>query len=282
MKFKNRKQFGLLLLVLSALSGISGCGVKPSTGSSSGTTTAPTTTATGPYVFLSGNWEFTPVTTSGSVPFTLLAGYIDEFNNDVDVSDFATAALQVRSTTCYTDQTTIPLTGGVTSTHAAFQSFPIDQQVLDFSGNKDSTVTHLTGTYDIAGGCGNGASGTLTGQLYTALSGQYSGAVINSPAHSMQLTLTQDAKGTSGGRSFVTGSATFSGFPCFTTGVLASPNGWVLGSSLSLTFTTNEAAGSTAVLTGSFNAAGNTLAISSVTVNGGSCATSLGTATLSL
>lgn len=284
---KNEKHFGAVsvaTLILAApllLAGVMGCAVKSGSGSAGGTTSPPATLPPGPYRFLSGNWEFQPSPTKGPVPFTLLSGYIDEFNNNVGVSDFATAALQVRSTTCYVDQTTIPLTAGITPTHAGFQSFPINLQVLDIGGDKNSTSTQLTGSYSISGGCGDGAYGTLTGQLYTALAGLYSGAVTNDPAHSLQLTLAQNAKGTSDGRSFVTGSATFNGFSCFQTGTLATPNGWVLGSLLSLTFNTNEALGSTVLLTGKFDPAANTLTIFSVAVTGGNCATSLGAATLS-
>lgn len=280
---KNKRQFGAVATALFILTGLVGCAAKPSSGSGSptGPTSPPVATPSGPYRFLSGNWEFKPIPTKGPVPFTSLAGYIDEFNNNVGVSDYATAVLQVRSTTCYTDGTTIPLTASVTPTHAGFQSFPIDLQVLDISGDKDPTVTQLTGSYDINGGCGDGAYGNIMGQLYTALSGLYSGAVTNNAAHSIQLTLTQNAKGTSDGRSFVTGSATFNGFSCFKTGTLVSPDGWVVGSSLSLTFNTNEAVPSTVELTGSFNPSADTLAISSVVVTGGNCATSLGSATLS-
>ncbi len=278
-------RLGVLFATMVAAICLAGCAVKQGSGTSTGPTTPPTTpptaTPSGPYVFLSGNWEFTPSSTKGPVPFTLLAGYLDEFNNSVGVSDFATAALQVRSTTCYTDQTTIPLTGGVTPSHAVFQSFPIDLQVLDLSGNKNTQVTQLAGSYTIAGGCGDGASGNLTGQLYNQLMGQYTGALTNSTTTSIQLSLTQDAKGTSDGRSFVTGSAVFHGFSCFSTGTLVAPNGWVLGSSLSLTFNTNEATGSTVVLTGSFDPAADTLSISSASVTGGGCAGSLGMATLS-
>ncbi len=282
---KNKRRLNVLFATMVLTTCLAGCAVKSGSGTTTGTTTPPTTpptaTPSGPYIAVSGNWEFTPSPTKGPAPFTLLAGYLDEFNNSVGVDDFATAALQVRSSTCYVDQTTIPLTGGVTPTQAVFQSFPINVQVLDLSGIKNTAVSQLTGSYTIAGGCGDGASGNLAGQLYAPLAGQYTGPVTNSAGNSMQLSLAQDAKGTSDGRSFVTGSAIFHGFSCFSTGSLVAPNGWVLGSSLSLTFNTNEAAGSTVMLMGSFDPAADILTISSAAVTGGGCAGSLGTVTLS-
>ena len=145
----------------------------------------------------------------------------------------------------------------------------------------DSTLTKLTGTYSVNGGCANGVSGNISGQLYASLTGTYAGtSASGNTAATLSLLLAQQAQGTGDGRSLVTGTAQFTGFPCFTQGTLATPSGFVRGSAVTLTFATDDANGATLLLAGTFDPAADQLQLSTVEVQGGACAGSYGTPTL--
>ena len=233
------------------------------------------------YKYITGNWQFQAAPTSGAPPFTSLAGFIAEGGGQAGLNDSTTAALRVQSSTCYATSVEIPLFGGTGASQINLVSFPIDGQTLTLIATKDSTATHVTGTYSISGGCADGSKGSLTGTLYAPLAGVYSGSLgSSSPGRSLQLTLNQGGDGSGDGLSYLKGSAVFSGFPCFQTGTLpyASPGaffpGYVLGSTISMDFSTDEAAGSHVVLAGVLDPDGNTLHIQSLAINGGSCASS--------
>ncbi len=259
------------------VSSMVGCAAKPSPGDGSSPPPAS-------YTYLTGNWEFVPTPASGSAPpFTLLAGFINESDDQPGVNDFLTAALQVQSTTCYSDSPDMSLQGVVLGTPVGLTSFPVENQVLTISAAKNSSAPQLTGTYSIAGGCGNGQTGSIYGNLYSPLNGTYTGAIVgSSPAKTIELTLAQYSQGAGDGRSFVTGVGKFLGFACFTTASLSVPDGYVLGRSASFLLTTNEAAGSQIALQGMLDQAADTLTITSIVVSGGACSGSYGATTLAL
>lgn len=270
------------MVTLSALVFALGC-MKPTPGEGS-SYTPPLN-----YKYISGNWQFQATPTVGAPPFTSLAGFVAEGGGQAGLNDSTTAALMVQSNTCYSTSVEIPLSGGTSASQVNLVSFPINGQTLTLIGTKDDTATHLIGTYAVAGGCADGAKGTLTGTLYAPLAGLYSGSFgASAPGRSMQLTLSQGGDGSGDGLSYLKGSAAFSGFPCFQTGRLpyASPGaffpGYVLGSAFSLDFTTEEAAGSHVVMTGTFDADGSTIHIQSFAINGGSCPSAGAPASLTL
>jgi hypothetical protein len=103
----------------------------------------------------------------------------------------------------------------------------------------------------------------------------------------ISLDLTQDpvVDGTGSGTFLVSGSATIGGISCFKTGSIPTPStsvpgSTIIGNQVSLTFADSD--GSLMTLTGTINPAASTLALTSVTVTGGSCAGSLGSATLTV
>ena len=271
----------LLMAAVGLLAGCSGNGTG-SGSSGSGGTGGGTTTPPPNYKYLTGNWEIVATSTAGTAPFSALAGFINEQATEPGVSDVTTAALQVTPTSCYDNATSVPMQGQTEDTAIKLTSFPVNGQVLTIAGTKNAAATTFTGTYAVAGGCADGATGTLTGTQYAPLTGTYSGAITGKAAETMQLNLTQYTLGTGDGVFLDSGSATFTGFSCFTKGTLAAQNGAVIGSSVTLTFDTNDSQGAQAVLTGTIDAAADTLTLTSVDVTGGSCPGSLGAATLKI
>ena len=270
-----------LCLAAVAINGLAGCSGNSGSGSGSGGGTPPTNPGKG-YIYLTGNWEIQATATTGTAPFTSLAGFINEQGQNPGVDDVTTAALQAQPSSCYANATSIPMQGNTEAANISLLSFPVNGQVMTIKGKKDATSTHFSAAYSISGGCANGAAGTLAGTQYAALTGTYSGAITSDAAQTLQLNLTQFTQGTGDGVFLVSGSAAFTGFSCFTKGTLASQDGAVIGSGVNLTFATNDSAGAQAVMTGTIDAAADTLTLSSITVKGGSCPGSLGAATLAI
>ena len=221
--------------------------------------------------------------TSGTAPFVLLSGYFSESAHTAGQSDYLTLSVKVQSNTCFSDSPNLQFEGTADETGLGISSFPVNDQVLSVSATKDSTATHLSGSYRVTGGCADGETGTINGTKYSGLTGLYAGPVTGvAGGGNIQIAVTQDPKGTADGLFFVTGKATFQGFPCFTAGTLSVPYGEVSGSSESLAFQTNETGGSQVILNGTFNAAASALSLTSINVLGGNCSGSFGAAQLTL
>lgn len=251
-----------------------------------GCTTAgtPITGGSGPtsYNYLTGNWVLQVTPTSGGTPFTTLSGFINEEDDKPGVNDNATAAFQAQPSTCYLGADIVPWYGYVYGTPVDFYSFDVNGQFVTIKATKNAAATQLTGTYSIAGGCANGDTGTITGTRYAVLKGTYAGSLANNSAQSMQLTLAQNVTGTGSGTFFVSGTATFAGFSCFTTGTMASTSGSIIGNTVQLNFTTNDVNGSNVILSGTIDPTAITLTLTSGSIQGGDCSGSLGTGTLTL
>ena len=262
------------LALLGCVAGLTGCGGNVST--PVGSSPPPAN-----YKYLTGNWEFV-VTGTGTLPFTAMAGFINETSQTPGTYDPVTAVFQVTpDTACYTGAPTVPLSGFVGLTTLKLTSFSVNGQILRLTATKDDTATNLTGTFQASSGCVKSATGSFTGTRYSALTGTYAGPLSAATTpQTMSLNLTQMPQGTGDGTFLTFGSANFTGFACFTQGTLLAPSGIVLGSSVSLTFTTNDPSKAQLVLVGKMDQAANTLTLSSATVTGGSCSGSYGTAVL--
>ncbi len=263
------------LLILTVTCGLTGCTHPATTGSSSGS-------GSSDYVFITGNWQFTATAKSGTAPFTMLSGFVNESSNEPGVNDFTTASFQVHSSTCYSGSSNLFLSGAVTGTHVGLSSFPVEDQVLTISASKDATATHISGNYSVVGGCADGATGTIVGELYAPMDGTYLGTSTGVLASTLQLTLSQYVQGTANGTTLVSGSALFQGISCFTKGTLSAPNGSVSGDQVNFIFTTNEPTSSTVTMSGTVDPAAQTIFLTSIEVTGGNCSGAIGATTLSL
>ena len=270
-------QFCLSLAITSVVLGLSGC--EPPMGGGGSTPAVPDPN----HIYSIGNWQIQATPTTGSAPFTSLAGFINELGTDPGINDLTTAALQAQSTTCYMNTPTVPLQGAVLGYQLGLRSFNVDGQIIMIDAAEDATVTHLTGTYSVAGGCADGAKGTLSGVKYLALTGKYRGNVTSSSTpQSMQLSLAQFQQGTGAGIFLVSGSGAFTGIPCFTQASLASSDGGVVGSAVKLSFLTNDPASARLILTGTMTSDAKIFTVVTANITGGSCAGSLGGVVLTI
>lgn len=265
------RSFGSCVFAGALLSLVIGCGAIIIPGVPQGTTTT--------YGSLTGDWVFQITPTSGNTPFTSLAGYIDQASSS-GTSSSLTAAFQAQSpASCYDGATLVPFYGDIQTTSVSLNSFDVNAQFMTITATKNSAGTSLTGTYAINGGCANGAAGNVTGTRYAAMNGTYSGTA--GPG-AVQLTLAESTTGTGSGTFLITGSATFAGVSCFTSGTLSGTAGSILGNVATLNFTTNEASQSTIQVKGTIDPLASVFTVSSMQVTGGGCAGSLGAGTLQL
>ena len=270
---------GLLVLSLTILCTLLGCGGNVAIPGGSPTPAPPDPN----YVLLTGNWQFQTTSTAGTSPFASFSGFIYEEGDDPGTNDVVTSAFQVApSSGCYDAAVSVPLKGSAEGLKLSERSFSVNGQFLTLTATRpDKTSGTLTGTYTVAGGCANGAAGTITGTKYAALSGTYAGSVDGAtPAKTLSLKLSQFTQGTGDGIFLISGSATLGGFACFTGASLASTDGAVTGSSAVLNFTANDGIKTPIQLAGTFDPLAKTLTLSSINVPSGSCSGSYGTATL--
>ena len=218
--------------------------------------------------------------TKGNVPFTGLSGFVNQLSVDA-TAQATSAAFLVTSTGCYASTPTIPLSGNIQQANLSLVSFENDGQVLTLNAATNVTGTTLSGTYSVAGGCGDGNTGTISGTRYAALNGTYQGTLANDPTKKLTLNLTQYVQGTGGGTFLITGSIAATGFSCFNTGSIpANGDGYVSGETAVLSFTTNDPGGAHLVLNGTFDVAASVLTVTSTQVTGGSCSGSYGSVSL--
>jgi hypothetical protein len=275
-------------VMLAMLITLAGCQNNTSSGSggtgSTGNTGSTGTTGTQINSSLNGNWLFTITATSGPAPFASVDGSISEESiiNSSGQTTPMVASLQIsQPSTCFAGLTLVPFNGTLSTTSLNLYSFAVNGQYVNITATSNTAGTSITGNYTVSDGCANGYTGSLIGTRYSPLTGTYAGQFIGAPTtSSMSAPLTQSSNANGDGSFPVTGTATFTGISCFTSGTLASGAGKVIGNNTKLAFTTNETSSSTVTLIGTFDAAADTITATSIQVAGGSCSGSLGTASL--
>lgn len=274
-----RPRFSALTLCVLACGAIAliGCGGKGSgSGSSSGGGSG---SSGGPAVDVTGNWQIQLTATNSPAPISSMAGYLSQ--QGTGSSQYTTASLQAQTSGCFEDASTVPMYGQTSGSDVNLSSFTIDGQVLSINVQANTAGSQFSGTYSIAGGCADGASGSVAGTEYAPVTGTYTGATTGSaPAVTMSLSLSQDAGATGMGTFPLSGSATFTGISCFSAGTLSAEDGSVIGDSVTMQFTTNGTDGSEIQMSGTINPAATTMTLSSIQITGGNCSGALGSATL--
>jgi hypothetical protein len=222
---------------------------------------------------LSGNWQLT----SNS---TVFSGTTGNISASLATSGTAVIGIAHISSPCYQYFTDVPLSGQIQGNGTfTISSGSVNSQILTITGTSlGSSIS--SGAYSIAGGCGAGDKGTVSGYTLAALTGTYSGTISTGLGSSVQVVaqLTQSTTANSvSGYYAATGSATFSGSPCYTQGTIASSSLGVLGNEFGINFTTPGSSPSTVSMAGIFDAAAKTITVQSY--YGGVCGGS-GTGTL--
>jgi hypothetical protein len=199
------------------------------------------TPRTGPPVYpaITGNWSFT-ASTAVAGENVMIGGYLTNTNSTATVnSNTVTGTLHFLNSTCYTASQDIPVTGTISYTGAlSLTSSSISSQVVTAAGTLTGTVMN-SGTYSITGGCGNGDKGTVTGFLVPPFTNTYTGTFTSVSGKQTGATVTTTQTGpNSDGLYSVTGTATFTGSTCFSSGTIST--GAVLGSYLAVQIATNN------------------------------------------
>ena len=233
---------------------------------------------------LDGNWEFVLTPATGSLPFTAISGFI--YNNTAATSGTPplTATFQmVEPSSCFVGAVLLPFHGTIDGPDLSFYSFPVHGQNVGLTVTVNATDTQMSGTYSLNSTCANYAGGTLVGTKYAFLAGTYVGSSDNGTADiSYSAHLTQNSEANGEGVFGVTGSIVFTGISCFTAGQMTASQGGVIGSTVHLTFTSNESGSSQVQLVGTLNPMANVITLQAVDVVGGGCAGPLGPGTLTL
>ena len=253
-------RFGLISVIALQTAGCAHSG-SGSGGSGGGGGTTPGDTS------LIGNWQF-DVTSTDNIPFIGLSGFINEQGMQGG-STVTTASLQVQSTSCFANTGVIDLEGFSMSPTAQLTSFPSDSQVVTLGLSQQCTGVQLCGTYTVAGGCADKATGNIVGTKYAQLTGTFSTAASASAA--LQIMLNQSAQGTGAGNFQVSGSMTFSGLSCATSATIDPTQSYVSGSSLFLVAKTNAVSGAPVTMNATINSAATTLALNNITFTDNMC-----------
>ena len=250
---------------------LAGCSQNGSGSGGSGSGPAPDTS-------LIGNWQF-EATSSGTVPFSGLSGFVNEQGIAGD-STSTTASLQVQSTGCFAGTKVIDMEGFTKSPLAQLVSFPTDSQVVTLGLSQQcSNGVSLCGTYTVAGGCADQATGSVTGVKYAQLTGTF-GTTPGAPV-GVHITLNQSAQGTGQGDFQVSGTEAFTGVSCAASATIDPAQSWVSGNSLHLVSQTNVAGDPPLIIDAVINPAATTLTLGNITFTGSNCFQSLNGVSLS-
>jgi len=202
-------------------------------GGSSGTST-PSGISPRTYPTLAGNWTVSAASNLTGATY-LLGGSMTNSGATV------TATLQVLpdESGCLPTGEPIPFTGSMTTRGAiSLTSAVVASQTISISGSTLGSGL-ITGTYKIAGGCAAGDSGTIEALVDPSFTGTYAGTMQPTSGASVDVSAAIVQAGPNADGEFsVTGTAEFSGSPCFTSGTITSST--VLGEYIQITMSTDK------------------------------------------
>ncbi len=205
---------------------VAGCG------GSVGTITGNSNQETNPLP--SGNW--TVAATSNVTDATyVLGGSMSNSNGSIT----ATLHLVPGESGCLPSGQEISFTGTVTASGViSLTSAPFDNQTISVAANTPGGGL-LTGTYKIAGGCAAGDNGGVLGWVEPSYTGTYAGTFQPASGNPVGVSMNiVQSVGNSDGEYNLTGSAQFTGSPCFTTGTITSST--VFGEYVQVTLSTDN------------------------------------------
>jgi len=164
---------------------------------------------------------------------TQIGGYITNTNGSVS------GTIHMVNSGCFTLAQDIPISGTITfSGSVSATSTAVSGQVITVSGTM-SESTLSAGSYSITGGCAGGDKGTLTGFMTPSYSNTYTGSFHSVSGITTGETFAMAQNGPdSDGFYHLSGTATFTNSPCFTSGTISSSV--VVGSYVAVAVTTNN------------------------------------------
>ena len=271
-----RRTVLVCVIAIEAVGCSSSSGGSGSGGSGGGGGTAPPVP---PAVSLTGNYQF-QTSSTGTVPFNTLSGFVNEANASTDGSYAITASLQVQSDACFAGIKVLDLGGYTKSPLSELTAFPYDSQTVTLNLSQNCTGVSLCGSYTVAGGCADKASGTIVGTKYATLSGTFQTDASASPA--LRITIKQTSQGTGQGSFQVSGSTSFTGAGCLTSGTIDEVQSSLSGSSLHLVAATDSTSGAPLTLGGTIDPGATILTVNSINLAGSNCLDSFNGSRLSL
>jgi hypothetical protein len=242
---------------------LSGCG--------SGTSVNPATSSP-TYPSVTGNWAITANSQLTATTFQI-GGYIVSANPGT-----VTGVIHALNSACYSLTQDVPITGTISTAGAiSITSSVVSSQVITLSGTI-SNGSLSGGAYTITGGCAAGDHGTVTGYIAQSYGNAYAGSFFSIPSHltiGTSITTAQTGPDVDG-LFHVTGTATFTGSPCFTSGSITSST--IAGAYMSVTIATSN--GTVTFYGYATDSTGKTV-VGDYTVAGGTCNGDYGTGSVS-
>lgn len=256
-----RFAFAWILCCLVFTAGCGGSGSVP---------TGNTTPLAPQYPSIAGNWSLTAAS-QVFVQNTLIGGYISNAGGSVS------GTLHLLNSPCYSLTTDVPVSGTITTAGIfSVTSSQVAGQTISVSG-VISGGTLSSGSYAITGGCANGDKGTVAGYIVPPFTNSYSGTFV-SDSTSIGVTVTTTQSGpTSDGTYQVSGSATFSGSPCFSSGTITASA--IAGGYIDVTITASN--GGVIEFIGEITDSTGKTIVGSYDVTAGLCVGNSGTGSLS-
>lgn len=253
----------LCLVLLPILLFFSGCATTPQ----------PQPTPVDMSSYLTGNWQATVSSSTGS-PVSTFAGSVTETSSTSDAGQYTMALLQFQGP-CFVASPLVPMQGNIKATALGLDSYTVNGQGVHIQATANATGTALTGTYSVQGGCANGATGNFSAARYAALTGTFAGqvAVAGAPANKAVLTLSQGTDATGSGTFLLTGTLSLTGTGCSLNATAAtSMANAVRGGQAALSLNATDGSGGVATISGTFDSAASIFTPAMFTVQGGSCA----------
>lgn len=255
-------RFTSFIAVMLLCFAFSGCGGGSSSSNPPGST----------FTITSGNWDFGAASNSGAQ--FIIGGIVTQSGSNI------VGTLRVINSACFDITVPVPVTGNVSGQTATVTSASVAGQII--SATLTGSANALTGTYIVTGtGCAAGDKGTLSGSLVPSISGTWAGTFVSSAIGNPQIGVTSpitEGSFDATGIFTLTGTAAFSGSPCFSTGTFATGSG-MAGRVSDVIIKNND--GSTAEFVGLMtNPAAPTQMTGTYTVTGGLCDGDSGTGTL--
>ena len=263
----NKRQCFVVLLAAAFLQGCGGAGSV--SGVSAPISVSPNVT---------GNWQMSA--SSATYP-----GQTFQLGASLVLSGSNVSGTAHISSPCYSFATAVPVSGTLDSKgNLVINSGLISNQALAFTGVVSGTLLS-NASYAVLGGCAGGDKGSINGQLMAPLTGSYAGSIQSFTGTVIQVNtqLVQGTTADSGGFFHESGTAAFTGSPCFTQASIANSatDSLLLANAFSVNLTTSGATGGIISLNGTFDPLAKALKLQ-YQVYGGKCAGDAGSGTLVL
>lgn len=180
-----------------------------------------------------GNWSVT-ATSSGAGGTFYIGGNLTQTGSSL------AGTMQFVGSGCFGPSTPANFTGTVNGNKLTLTSPSVAGQVITVTGTgtagaSGATVSALTGTYTVAGGCGAGDAGTVTANAVPSINGTWSGPIqddYENPNAVVSIALTQASTASSDGTFALTGTLTYTNSACFSSGTIQAGSATIAGSSV--------------------------------------------------